>query len=264
MDGHQGVTIWDRGDYPLLARRLEPAADALAEAAGQGQGRLALDVAAGDGSATVALARMGWSVAASDSSSRMVERGRLRSRDLGVVVDWCLADMTALPVSDGSASLVVSSFGLIFAPDPESVLQEVARVLRPGGRLLFSAWPEGGYMAQMTQTMMTFFPTVRDNGVGPLSWGSERTVRQRLATHFGEVTVRTSTLPWQFSSSSDARDLLQRASPAHIAAQAALGESGAAMMDAVEQHLAEYAEDGEGVSVDAEYLLVSARATTPG
>ena len=139
-----------------VAERLRPAAEKIADAVGDGRGRLALDVAAGTGSVAVALAGRGWRVGAVDIAPALIAHGRERTQGLGI--DWYEAPLDALPFPDSSFDLMASSFGLIFAPDPHAALTELRRCLRPGGQLAFTAWTPGGYMGQMTAVMMGFMP----------------------------------------------------------------------------------------------------------
>ncbi|MDP3891719.1 class I SAM-dependent methyltransferase [Nocardioides sp.] len=250
---------WDRGSYPELAQRLAPAARAIAATAGPGDGRRALDVAAGTGSVAAALAAGGWDVVATDGAPGMVERGRTATAQAGHEVAWHVADLGDQPVADGSQDLVASSFGLIFAADVHVALDEVGRVLRPDGRLVLTAWTDDGYMAQMTEAMMRFLPARGPGGPRPQRWGSRSFLDEVLTPRFVGVEIVERTLPWSFESATAGRRWLERVSPAHVMAQAAAGEDAVAMMDAVEEHLAGFADDNGRVQVEAEYLLVRAR-----
>ncbi|MGL5857034.1 MAG: class I SAM-dependent methyltransferase [Angustibacter sp.] len=251
------ATIWDAGHYPALAQRLEPAAVSLAQIAGPGRGRFALDVAAGTGSVARRLAGAGWHTSATDLSPRMVELGRAASEAGGNAIAWQVAELADQPVEDASQDLVASSFGLIFAADPRLAVAEVARVLAPAGRLLFTAWAEDGYMAEMTRVMRPFVES-RAGASGPLDWGSEPFLREVLALRFVDVEIGRRSLPWSFPSAREGREWLERVSPAHIAAMAAAGERAEAMMDAVQAHLDRFG-TANGVSVEAEYLVAEAR-----
>jgi SAM-dependent methyltransferase len=245
---------WSTGRYETLAEHLVPAAEDVAAAAGEGGGRAAIDVAAGNGNAAVALATRGWRVTATDIAPRMVELGSARTA--GMDIEWRQADMTELPAGDGSFDLAVSTFGLIFAADPAAAVAEARRVLTPGGRLILTAWTADGYVAQMTEAMSPWLPS--NGGPDPLAWGRPDQVHAWLAASFGTVEIATHTLPWRFGSAREARELLGRDSPGHIAAQQYAGDQAEAMMDAVEQHFADLAEPDGRIDLAAEYLLVAA------
>lgn len=246
--------IWSLGRYEVLAEHLAPAADAVAAAAGEGAGRLAVDVAAGNGNAAVALAGGGWRVTATDIAPRMIEVGSARTA--GTDVEWRRADMTELPFDDGAFELAVSTFGLIFAPEPPVVLAEVRRVLAAGGRLILTSWTEDGSIARMTSAMTPWLPS--DRGPDPFAWGRPSQVRAWLGAVFGTVDVMTRALPWQFESARAGREVLARYSPGHVAAQWYAGDQAEPMMDAVEAELARLAEPDGRIDLAAEYLLVVA------
>jgi len=239
-------------EYPPLAERLMPAALRIASALGSGQGRRAIDVAAGNGNVAACLHQQGWSVHATDVSQHMVELGRRRT---GPTVHWDVAAAERLPTPDHSVAAVVSNFGLIFA-DVDQMVAEVHRVLRPDGVLVFTAWTTDSYMATMTDVLLRHLPGPPHPS--PLAWGDPDVARARLAG-LRDVDVQRDSLPWNFDSPAQAREFYERCSPAHAAAIASLAPPAAtAMMDAVESHLAELTDTGGRVRIDADYLIVSA------
>lgn len=253
--------MWELGDYRLVAERLRPAAEEIAEVVGDGQGRRALDVAAGTGSVALALARQGWLVGAADIAPALIEHGRERTRGLGI--DWYEAPLDALPFSDGTLDLVASSFGLIFAPDPHAALTELRRCLRPGGQLAFTAWTPGGYMGQMTAVMMGFMLPGPAGAASPMDWGRPDVVAERLsAAGFTLSSSRLHAVPWEFDSAEAGAQFLFQHSPAHVASVSMVADKAPAMIQAVQAHLAESAGTSDGpVSLAAEYTLTLAKAT---
>jgi SAM-dependent methyltransferase len=252
------AAVWAMADYRRVAERLMPAAERLAATLGVGRGRQAIDVAAGTGNVAVCLQEQGWSVYATDVSARMVELGRART---GSAVRWDVAAAEALPSPDESVNAVVSSFGLIFAVGVDEALQEIQRVLRPGGTLAFTAWTADGYMAAMTEVMLAHLPTAV--GPSPIAWGDPAIATVRLH-RFADVSVRRWSLPWHFDSPAAGRLFYEQGSPAHAAAMAALeGPQATAMMDSVERHLQTLADADGQVRIDAEYLLITAVAARP-
>lgn len=252
--------MWELGDYRFVAERLRPAAEKIADAVGDGRGRLALDVAAGTGSVAAALAGRGWRVGAADIAPALIAHGRERTQGLGV--DWYEAPLDALPFPDGSFDLVSSSFGLIFAPDPSAALAEVRRCLRPGGRLAFTAWTPDGYMGQMTAVMMDFMPPGPAGAASPMDWGRPSVAAERLsAAGFTVSSSQLHTVPWEFGSPSAGAQFLFEHSPAHVASVAMVADRAPAMIQAVQAHLAECAGTADGpVSLAAEYTLTLAEA----
>ncbi|GAA1511627.1 class I SAM-dependent methyltransferase [Nocardioides humi] len=250
--------LWGRGDYPAMARRLEPAAALVAGGAGPGRGRFALDVAAGTGSVALRLADAGWRVTATDGSAHLVALGEQATDHEIQEVEWLRADLAAQPCPDASQDLVTSSFGLIFAADPVAAMAEVARVLTPAGRLALTSWTDDGHMAGMTEAMAAYLPAP-GGAHRPRRWGSPSFLEELLAPRFLDVRIDTHTLPWTFPSAAAGRRWLERTSPAHLGAMALAGEHAEEMMDAVEEHLAGYADRFGRVEVAAEFRLVRAQ-----
>ncbi|MFP5019585.1 class I SAM-dependent methyltransferase [Pseudonocardia phyllosphaerae] len=246
--------VWGGADYPALAERLAPAAHDLVDALAPGPADRVLDVAAGTGSAAALARERGAAVVATDLAPRMVELGRAATAGTGVV--WLEADAEALPLPDGAAEVVQSSFGLIFAPRPEVALAEARRVLVPGGRLGFTAWTPDGFMGRMTAAMLPHTgapPGLPDQ----MDWARPDVVRDRLtAAGFGEVTLTERALPWHFDSPADMTAFFRAHSPAHAAAAAGLGEERAAAMFADIEAMT--GPPGEPVRLDAAYLVVTA------
>jgi len=252
--------LWSRGNYPALADRLVPAARSVAVAAGPGQGRSALDVAAGTGSLALALASGGWQASAIDISPRLIEHGRCRSEAAGFDIRWYEACLDNLPFRAESFDLVGSSFGLIFAPDPAEALAETRRVLRPGGVLAFSAWTAGGYIGRMTAVMGELMDAT-DAMAGPFRWGEPTTTAAWLAGGFTEVGTQRHTLPWVFESAEAVTDYLFQNSPGHLAALELVGDRADELVDAVTEHHRGLAADDGSIDIAAEYVVtVASRA----
>ncbi len=250
---------WAGGDYRQLAVRLAPAAHALVEALGVGQGDRLLDVAAGTGNVGVTAALRGAVVTASDLTPRMLELGRKRAAAEGLALDWVEADAEDLPFPDTAFDLAASAFGVIFVPHPAVAVAELHRVLRPGGRLGLTTWPADGHMARMTDVVLGFFPPRPAGAPDPGTWGTPDGLRALLEGPFADVAVRTLTLPWRFPTAAAARAFLERHSPAHVAAAAALPPAESArMLDALEALYAGLAGADGAVDVAAEYLLITA------
>jgi SAM-dependent methyltransferase len=144
---------WGAGEYERTAAELEPVAVAVVEQAALRPGEAVIDVACGTGNAALLAAARGARAVGIDSASRLVEVARERAQAEGVDVDFREGDLVGLPVDDGSAEIVLSIFGVIFASDPAAALGEVRRVLRPGGRALITAWVPAGPIHAMLAAM---------------------------------------------------------------------------------------------------------------
>jgi SAM-dependent methyltransferase len=112
-----------------------------------------VDLACGTGKAALLAAARGARVIGVDAALRLLEVARGRAEAQGVRLDLREADLLALPIDDAAADAVISVFGVIFAEDPAQSLREIARVLRPGGRALLSAWVRAGPIDAMLGAM---------------------------------------------------------------------------------------------------------------
>jgi SAM-dependent methyltransferase len=244
--------LWGSADYSGLARRLEPAADALVDAAAPQPGEHVLDVAAGTGNVAVRAAARGAKVTAADIAPRMVQLGRERT---GPAVEWIEADVEDLPLPDNTIDVILSAFGVIFATRPEVALAQLRRVLKPGGRLAVTAWTAEGYIAQRAAIIKQFVPP---DPAAPdsLSWGGPETLRQRLATEFTDISIERRSLPWRFDSPQQMTAFYDAHSAAYIAAKQAAGDRAGEMAAAIERQASP---DGGPVRLDATYLLAQVR-----
>ena len=171
---------WASGDYAVVGTTLQIVGESLAEAADVRAGEHVLDVAAGNGNATLAAARRFARVTSTDYVPALLDKGRERARAEGLAVQFQEADVEALPFSDGSFDVVLSTFGAMFAPDQERTAHELMRVLRPGGRLAMANWTPNGFIGRLFKTIGVHVPPPAGIKPPPL-WGTEA----RLAELFG-------------------------------------------------------------------------------
>ncbi|CAN5628152.1 class I SAM-dependent methyltransferase [soil metagenome] len=251
--------MWGLGDYSRIAERFSPIADELVGAAGVGPGQRVLDVAAGTGNVALAAARSGAVVTASDLTPEMIALGRARARDEGHHFDWVEADVEDLPFGSADFDAALSCFGVMFAPRPEVAVAELARVLRPGGRLAMASWSPDGPMNRVTEAVARRMPRTPD-AADPRDWGREDVARQRLAAAFTELQCRLAVFVWRFDSAGDARRFFETCSPPHVAVAAAIGPQAAAeMFDEIEAIVGERADEAGAVALPSDYLVVLAR-----
>jgi SAM-dependent methyltransferase len=130
--------LWGGADYDAIAPHYAPVYDDLIAALQPREGDAFLDVATGTGEVALRAARAGAEVTALDIAPRLLELARAKTGAGAIRFD--LGDARSLPYGDSSFDTVASSFGIVFAPDQETVAGELARVTRPGGRLGLTAW----------------------------------------------------------------------------------------------------------------------------
>jgi ubiquinone/menaquinone biosynthesis C-methylase UbiE len=186
--------MWGSGDYAQIGTRLQIVGETLCEAADLRSGERVLDVAAGNGNASLAAARRFCQVTSTDYVPELLEKGRRRAEADGLEVAFQVADAEALPFAAGAFDVAISVFGVMFAPQQARAASELVRVVRPGGRIALASWTPEGFLGDLFRTMAGFVPP--PPGVtSPVAWGSEA----RLVELFGpaatdlETTRRTYT-----------------------------------------------------------------------
>jgi SAM-dependent methyltransferase len=251
--------VWGLGEYAELGRLLRPAAEALCDACAVSIGQDVLDVAAGDGNFAIAAAREGARVVASDLSPVMVERGRRRSDEEGLAIEWREADAEELPFEDESFDCVGSVFGAMIAPRPARVAAELSRIARPGGTIGMTAWTPDSLARHMFDIGRRYVPPPEDLPL-PHEWGDEEVVQERFAEVPASVDSRRLALTFAADSPEAMVERLISAGP-QVAARQSLPPERYEAMHAEWVELARSwnaAEDGS-FQAEAEYLLTVAR-----
>jgi SAM-dependent methyltransferase len=161
-------------------------------------GQCLLDIGCGAGQTAIPAARLGYRVTGVDIAENLIETaaGRAQAENLDARFD--VGDAEALPYPDASFDVVITLIGAMFAPRPERVVSEIARVLRPGGRLCMANWTPGGMPAQMFKCVAGVVPPPPDR-VPPVLWGDEETVVRRLTPQFSDLRLTRKRYPaWRY------------------------------------------------------------------
>lgn len=163
---------WASGDYTIVGTTLQIVGETLAEAVDVRSGERVLDVAAGNGNATLAAARRFADVTSTDYVQALLDKGRGRAKAEGLDVRFEVADAEALPYEAGSFDVALSTFGVMFAPDHASAARELIRVVRPGGRIGMANWTPEGFIGRLFKIIGTH--VAPPAGVrSPALWGTE-------------------------------------------------------------------------------------------
>jgi SAM-dependent methyltransferase len=168
---------WSAGDYAVIGSTLEIVGESLCEALDLRSGSQVLDVAAGNGNATLAAARRWCDVTSTDYVDRFLESGRKRAHAEGHLIRFQEADAEHLPFADGAFDAVLSTFGVMFAPDQEQAARELVRVCRPGGRIGLASWTPDGFVGQLF-ALMGKYAEAPAGIESPCLWGTCSRVEQ--------------------------------------------------------------------------------------
>lgn len=179
---------WSAGDYDAVAEGIWPVGEEVVRSIGVTSGERVLDVAAGTGNAAIRAAQAGATVTALDLTPELFPAGRRRAVDAGVDVEWIEGDAEQLPFEDGSFDVVLSTFGVMFAPRHAVAAREMARVLRPGGRIGLATWTPDGTIADMFRTLAAAMPSAPAIAQPPLAWGD----RDHVSGLFADVELQFS------------------------------------------------------------------------
>jgi len=163
---------WAGGDYAVVGTTLQIVGETLAEAADVRGGERVLDVAAGNGNASLAAARRFAEVTSTDYVPALLDKAAARAAAEGLEMAFQVADVENLPFADQSFDVVLSTFGAMFAPDHQRTADEMLRVLRPGGRLGMTNWTPESFIGQLFRLIGRHAPPPAGLQ-SPAAWGTE-------------------------------------------------------------------------------------------
>lgn len=181
--------MWASGDFAVIGATLQIVGELLCETVDVRGGERVLDVAAGNGNATLAAAHRFAQVTSSDYVPALLDRGKARAEAEGLAITFDVADAEDLPYTDASFDVVLSTFGVMFAPNQARAAREMLRVCRPGGRVGLASWTPAGFVGEMLRTVGRHVPPV-PGIASPALWGKP----DHLATLFPGVSQLTSTV----------------------------------------------------------------------
>lgn len=184
--------MWASGDFAVIGTTLQIVGELLNEAVDVRSTERVLDVAAGNGNATLAAARRFATVTSTDYVPALLARGRWRAEAEGLGnITFEVADAEALPYADASFDVVLSTFGVMFAPDHERAACELVRVSKPGGRIGLASWTPTGFLGKLFHVVAEHVPPPA-GARSPLLWGTDAHVKRLFPGMKSiEQTVRT-------------------------------------------------------------------------
>jgi SAM-dependent methyltransferase len=220
---------WSSGDYAVIGTTLQIVGEELAEACDIHWDEEVLDVAAGNGNATLAAARRGARVTSTDYVGALLKHGADRAAAEGLDVAFEVADVEVLPYQDGRFDAVVSTFGVMFAPDHARAAAEMARVTKPGGRIGLASWTPEGFIGQMFKVLGQHVPPP-GGVIPPPKWGTEPHLRELFGDSAAAIDARERTFAFRYRSAAHFVDVFRTwYGPIHKAFEALGAEGGPAL-----------------------------------
>jgi ubiquinone/menaquinone biosynthesis C-methylase UbiE len=180
-------TTWMTGDYDLFSSYMAKGAEQFFQRLAVAPQARLLDVACGAGQLALIAARAGAKVSGCDIATNWIERARVRAAAEGLQAAFEEGDAESLPYGDAQFDVVVSLIGAMFAPRPDRVAAELARVCRPGGMIAMGNWTPDGFIGQMFRAISKY---IAPAGMpSPVLWGDEATVRDRLREGIADLKL---------------------------------------------------------------------------
>jgi SAM-dependent methyltransferase len=219
--------LWGEvGDFGRIAHMIARSGGAAVEAARVGGGDRVLDVACGTGNAAIPAAQAGADVVGLDLSPVLLEQAGELATQTGVDIEWVEGDAEQLPFDDESFDVVLSVFGSMFAPDHKKAAQEIARVMKPGGRMAVCSWTPEGATGRFFTLVGQHTPPPPEGFQPPVLWGTEDHVRELFEGTGVELAFDRDAVDFHGDSIEEFVTLLETSLPPLVAAKAALEAEG--------------------------------------
>jgi ubiquinone/menaquinone biosynthesis C-methylase UbiE len=214
---------WSSGDYAVVGTTLQIVGEELCEAMDLRSGSKVLDVAAGNGNATLAAARRWCDVTSTDYVPSLLERGRMRAEAEGLRIEFKEADAEALPFADGTFDAVLSTFGVMFTPNQDKAAAELLRVCRSGGKIGLANWTPDGFIGQLFKTLGKHLPPPA-GAKSPALWGTRARITEMFGTSAASIKAEPRTFAFRYRSPQHFLDVVRTYYGPTLKAFAALEE----------------------------------------
>lgn len=250
---------WSQGRYESTAEQLLPAAEVVVERAAPDEGERVVDVGCGTGNAALLAAERGAQVTGVDPAQRLLDVAVALAAERGLEASFVVGEAASMPIPDSSADVVLSVFGVIFAPDPKAAAAEIARVLAPRGRIVITAWiPEGAISQAVRLSRQTVAEILgQPPGSQPFPWHEAEALRGLFAPHGLGVAVEEQPIAFTASSPEAFLDSEAENHPLAVAARPVLERAGRAeeLRGRLLQIYAEANEDPSAFRVTSRYVV---------
>jgi ubiquinone/menaquinone biosynthesis C-methylase UbiE len=253
--------VWASGDYAVVGTTLQPVGESLVEAADVRAGQRVLDVACGNGNALLAAARRGARVTGLDYVPALLERARLRAEAEGVSPELIEGDAEAMPFEDGTFQVVLSTFGVMFAPNQAQAARELARVACAGGKIALASWTPDGFIGQLLRCVGKYAPPA-PGLTSPAQWGSEAHLTQLFEGRARIQRCEKKLFTFHYLSADHFIDVFRRFyGPSHKAFASLDAHGQAALSEDMRAVITKFSAGGEALAVPSEYLEVVLQKT---
>jgi ubiquinone/menaquinone biosynthesis C-methylase UbiE len=214
---------WSSGDYAIVGTTLQIVGEELCESLDIRSGQKVLDVAAGNGNATLAAARRWCDVVSTDYVPSLLERGRLRAAADGLSVEFKEADAEALSFADATFDAVMSTFGVMFTPNQDKAATELLRVCKSGGKIGLANWTPEGFIGQVFKTLGKYLPPPA-GAKSPALWGTRARITEMFGTAAASIQVESRNFVFRYRSPEHFFDIFKSYYGPMLKAFAALDE----------------------------------------
>jgi ubiquinone/menaquinone biosynthesis C-methylase UbiE len=216
---------WSSGDYAIIGTTLQIVGEDLCEALDLRAGQRVIDVAAGNGNASLAAARRWCHVTATDYVPSLLAGTGARARANRLDLALREADAEALPFPDGAFDAVVSTFGVMFTPNQDGAAAELVRVCAPGGKIGLASWTPEGFVGRLLRTISGYVPPAPGLR-SPALWGTRERITELFGAHASSIEARSRYFMFRYRSPEHWLELFRRFYGPMLKAFAALDAPG--------------------------------------
>jgi SAM-dependent methyltransferase len=250
---------WGQGRYERIAEQLFPAAEVTVEQGAVSPGERVVDVGCGTGNAALLAAGRGATVTGIDPAQRLLDVAAATAAERGLDARFVLGDAADMPLDDDSADVVISVFGVIFAPDPEAAAIEIDRVTSPEGRVVLAAWVPGGPISDAVRLTRRTLAEIRDQPPPPppFPWHELESLSSLFGPHGFSASITEHSLSFHAPSVDEFMRIEGENHPIAIAARPALEAAGRAdeVRDGMRRIYEEGNEDPDAFQISSPYAV---------
>ena len=198
-------TAWETGDYSMIGTTLQIASEELCEQMDLRAGSKVLDLCTGSGNTAISAARRWCNVIGIDYAPQLLEQARERAHAERLPIEFMEADAENLPFDDESFDVIISTFGVAFAPNQKKAATELLRVCASGGRIALANWVPGDFIAEIFKIVTKFAPAAKGLA-SPLIWGNLESLTDLLGNECNIISSEVKAINYRYKSSNHFAD----------------------------------------------------------